>query len=260
MLSIRLSALLSVAYLSTVSVLSKPYAPDLYSRSELENAGMQHMKRQIAGARPYAPHLFSRSEVDEPETSSQLIKRSPMPTPALQSTSWSPLEFLGLREFSEEELHARGRVEDHIIEKRGSCSSDNACGSNQYCSSTKNRCYQKLNNGSHCLRDGACSTGYCCETSSKCEVTRINGAKCHNNDGACDSGYCSVTNSLCAKKGGANDSCYVDGGCKNGFSCVNKTCTKNADPGSHNHNPHKPSPHKPSPSGSPQHKRVLQHL
>lgn len=240
--SSRLSLLALTLYLSSV-VLAEPYAPDLYSRSDLLQDGTS--KRNMAASRPYAPDLFARSNEDLIQ-----VKRSVSPN---LSTSWSSVDFLTKR--SEEELHARGKVDDAIIEKRGRCNKDSQCGSKYYCSTTRNQCYQLLNIGTHCSRDGACSTNYCCETTSKCKEQKPVGSTCHQNNGACQSGYCSVNTNLCREPASKGQGCSVDDGCKGNLNCVNRTCTNPSKP-SHSSSPSKPT-HTSSPSGSVHDKREL---
>lgn len=244
--SSRLSLVALTLYL-TSAVLAKPYAPDLYSRSDLLQDGTE--KRHNSASRPYAPDLFARNR-DDPI---QVVKRS---TSSDMSSSWSPLDFLSKR--SEEELHIRGKVDDALIEKRGRCTKDSQCGSRYYCSTQRNQCYQLLNTGTRCTRDGACSTGYCCETTNKCKEQKSVGQTCHSNNGACSSGYCSVSSNTCRQQASKGERCAVDDGCSGSLSCVNGSC-KSATKPNHSTSPSKPT-HTSSPSGSAQHKRVLQSL
>ena len=252
MVSPRLYLLL-VACLASVSLAQpqKPYAPDLYARAELvQGSGERMARRSIPSA---------RSKNDAAAASSPLSKRSPSPSSA-ETSAWSPLEFLGMRAYSEEELHARGRVSDEEIEKRGWCGTDAECSSSQYCSSKKYRCYKKLNDGKTCSRNGACKSDYCCATNDECEAKRPVGARCHQNNNACQSDYCSVKTNLCRDKTPVGSACVVDDGCKQGLACVNKTCkTIGSSHGHGHHGGSKPHPHHPSPSGSPWDKRTLRH-
>lgn len=249
MVSSRITALLLAAVALSSVAIAKPFAPDLYDRAELSESSRMG-KRQSFGSQPFAPDLFSRSEVEE------IAQAKRAPAPSVDSTSWSPMEFLGLRAFSEEELHARGKVDDSIIEKRGSCSKDNQCEAKQYCSTRKFRCYTKLETGHHCTRDGACATGYCCESNSKCQVKRSVGDRCHSNNGACWSGYCSVRSDMCRDQAGHGGRCIVDDGCEGDLTCVNQSCRKSSSGTSPVHH----NPHRPSPSGSAQNKRTLRHV
>lgn len=258
---IFLAAFMASSTVQGASMMNKPYSPDLYARDALmaeSDATPSFMKRSQA-AKPYAPDLFSRQSLESEdeddsevqERRSTVVKRSI--SPAARAT-WSL--FKRVAEESEEDLHARGLVDDAEIEARGHCDSDSQCDSHQYCSSRRNKCYRKLRDYHHCIRDGACGSGYCCESESVCKPKRENGDRCHNNDGACDSGYCSVVSDRCRHKAGKGDKCRVDQGCKGELSCVNGTCKHSG-----SSQPSKPHhPNHPAPSGSPRQRRALSPL
>lgn len=201
-ISSRLSILALVIYLSSV-VAAKPYAPALQARTDIEN-----VKREIGASQPYASELHERSEEDP----IQIQKRG----------EWSSFNTLGQR--SKEELHTRGRVADSLIEKRGKCTKDSSCGSNYYCSATKNKCYKKLDSGSNCSRDGVCDSDCCSSSSNKCREKKSIGSKCNGNNTACDSDYCSVKTDLCRAQASKGGQCVVDDGCTGTLSCVNGKC------------------------------------
>lgn len=227
----RLSLLALAIYL-TSAVAAKPYAPELQALSE----------RTVVASRPVADSVFARSEEDPIQ-----IKRA--------EASWSALNILGAR--SEEEMHARGQVEDSIIEKRGKCWSDSECGSGKYCSTKKNKCYNLLSNGKTCSKNKACESDYCSRSSYKCRDKKSNGAVCKGNNAACESGYCSVKTDLCRKKAGKGESCIVDQGCGWPYKCnSHKKCEKSSGSTSPT-GPSKPGPSGSAPSGSAQHRREL---
>lgn len=244
MVSIRISSLVLAA--ACLMATSQAAAVDMDSTTLIKRFG---------ASRPYAPELYLRQNLEDADmsSSSSMIKRAVATPESSNTASWGAL--FKRQEESEEQLHARGLVSDEEIEKRGSCQADNECGSNHYCSTTRNRCYKKLNNWKKCTRDGACGSGYCCESSNQCEPPRVNGRNCHGKDNACDSGYCSVSSDKCQAQKPKGDQCRVDAGCKGSLSCVNGRCQ--------NPSPSKPSkpehhhPHHPSPSGSAQHPRSL---
>lgn len=229
----RLSLLALAIYL-TSAVAAKPYAPELSSLSE----------RTVVASRPVADSVFARSSEEDPIQ----IKRA--------EASWSALNILGAR--SEEEMHARGQVEDSIIEKRGKCWADSECGSGKYCSTKKNKCYNLIKKGHGCSKNKACESGYCSTTSNTCQYKKSNGAFCKGNNSACKSGYCSVKTELCRAKAGKGGSCIVDQGCSWPYTCdSHKKCEKGHGSTPSPTGPSNPGPSNPSPSGSAKSKREL---
>lgn len=265
---IFLAAFMAASTVQGASMSNKPYSPDLYSRDSLmaesDATPSFGMMKRVQAAKPYAPNLFSRQSLESEEDDvveeddevveerrSTAVKRSI--SPAAKAT-WSL--FKRATEESEEELHSRGLVDDAQIEARGRCDNDSNCDSNQYCSSTRHKCYRKIHDYNRCSRDAACGSGYCCESDSLCKPQRENGDKCHGNDNACGSGYCSVVSNKCREPAQKGDSCRVDQGCKGNLSCVNGTCKHSG-----SSQPSKPHhPHHPAPSGSAHDRRSLTHL
>lgn len=115
--------LASATLVVAVTAASKPYAPDLYARSALLDDVEVVASRSIGNA-PYAPKLYSRSELHE--DSFELKRR-----------------FLGETSNESSTLQAR----------HWACSKDAQCGSAGYCSTSKGRCFTKINNGKKCSRD-----------------------------------------------------------------------------------------------------------
>lgn len=153
-------SILALAILVSSVAASKPYAPELESRSDVDA-----VRREVVASRPYAAELYDRSE-DDPI---QIQKRG----------EWSPLDVLDMETRSSTKCHK-----------------NSDCSSKSYCYNKK--CYKKKDIGSKChSKNYECQSDYCSVKTDKCRAQASKGGACIVDDG-CKAGLDCV-NRTCHK-------------------------------------------------------------